>query len=269
MASSPRSLISGGGIAGLTLGDSAERHGLADRAIVEREPSVRTEGDTDGTSSARGGTSPSGWGLTDDLLRHPLPDRRTAEIRRQNEVYRPFISVPIARVLRAALLNKYVTYRRRADLELKILLDRAQARGVIVVRFGRAISEVADHGSHVDVILDDDTEDEFALVFGADGAHSQVRRPIFGESEKFVAFSWGSCRRLSFRRSQRRHRSCHQAARGAGPPRRLLHPLVPPARTRRMSFVIRTSAKFPGAERMAVTKQYFRRRRLDRRAGSE
>jgi len=167
-----RVLISGGGIAGLTLGILLKEHGW-DPLVIEREPALRTEGymmDFFGT----------GWdvaermGLIYDIrmIRYPIDFLEYVD--RNGDLI--FTALPIDR-LRHALGGKY-TPLLRPDLE-RILFNRAAASGV-TVRFATTIQSLNEDDSRVNVTFNDGTSDSFALFFGADGVHSRVRELIFG-----------------------------------------------------------------------------------------
>ncbi len=174
-----RILISGGGIAGLTLGILLKRGGY-DSFVIEREPQLRTEGymmDFFGT----------GWDVAERMGLVPALRAIRYPIDRLEYVAAdgaPFMTMPIARV-RRALAGKYV-YLRRQDLE-RILFDRARAEGVAIA-FGRSIGALEDRGSEVGVTFTDGGTENFALVFGADGVHSDVRKLLFGEEARFERF---------------------------------------------------------------------------------
>jgi 2-polyprenyl-6-methoxyphenol hydroxylase-like FAD-dependent oxidoreductase len=172
-----RVLISGGGIAGLTLGILLKESGW-DPLVIEREPALRTEGymmDFFGT----------GWdvaermGLVDDIRRIGYPIDLLEYVDRNGNPLFP--GIPIDRVKRA-LGGKY-TPLLRPDLE-RILFDRAAASGV-TVRFATTIRSLQESDSGVNVTFSDGTSEPFALLFGADGIHSRVRELIFGQESQF------------------------------------------------------------------------------------
>ncbi|MEM7192852.1 MAG: FAD-dependent monooxygenase, partial [Pseudomonadota bacterium] len=98
-----------------------------------------------------------------------------------------YASLPIARLSRA-LKGKYA-YLSRADL-VRILYERAKDLGVDI-RFGTKITDLSEQETHVDVAFDNGGTDAFALVFGADGVHSGVRRLMFGDESQFARFLGG------------------------------------------------------------------------------
>ncbi len=174
-----RALISGAGIAGLTLAIRLKEAGWAP-VIVEREPAVRSEGymmDFFGT----------GWdvaermGLVDALRAVHYPIERMQYV---DEAGTPWLAVEIETV-RKVLHGKYV-YLRRSDLE-RILHDRARAAG-LDVRFGTTVTSLEDGDAGVAVTLDDGSEDRFDLVFGADGFHSNLRSLVFGPEAAYARF---------------------------------------------------------------------------------
>jgi 2-polyprenyl-6-methoxyphenol hydroxylase-like FAD-dependent oxidoreductase len=179
-AGNGRCLISGAGIAGLTLGVCLKQHGF-DPVIVERDPALRAEGymmDFFGT----------GWDVAERLdligalrkIRYPIDFMEYVD-----DDGATWLRVEIDRI-RKALHNDYV-YLRRSDLE-RILFDRAVAAGVSV-RFGTTIEAIGEEDEDsVPATLSDGTTDRFAFVFGADGFHSRVRELVFGPESQFARF---------------------------------------------------------------------------------
>lgn len=174
-----RVLISGGGIAGLTLGIFLHKNGW-EPLIIERDPALRTEGymiDIFGT----------GWdvaerlGVVDALkaIRYPFDFLGYVD-----DIGKPYALVPIGR-MKNAFGGKYITLRR-SDLE-NILFEKAKDAG-ISVRFGTVVRSLEDTGSSVEVEFEDNSRDSFSMVFGADGAHSRVRQLVFGPEERFSRF---------------------------------------------------------------------------------
>ncbi len=173
-------LISGGGIAGLTLGILLKENGW-DPIVIERAPAMRTEGymmDFFGT----------GWDVAERMgllgeireVRYPIDDLEYVD----RDGNPRFPAVPIERVRRA--FDGNYTYLRRSDLE-RILFRRASAAGV-PVRFGTTVRSLRETDSEVEVTFNDGTSDTFGLLFGADGVHSNVRELVFGDETKFARF---------------------------------------------------------------------------------
>jgi 2-polyprenyl-6-methoxyphenol hydroxylase-like FAD-dependent oxidoreductase len=182
MAIDGKILISGAGIAGLTLAILLKDQGH-DPVVVERDESVRAEGymmDFFGS----GLDVAERMGLVPELRKIRYPIDALQFVDSQGQIY---AAVPISRVSRA-LDAKYV-YLRRSDLE-RILYERAKAAGVDI-RFGREIAALVARDDTVHVKFDDGSEGDFALVFGADGVHSGVRRLVFGDESQFARFLGG------------------------------------------------------------------------------
>jgi 2-polyprenyl-6-methoxyphenol hydroxylase-like FAD-dependent oxidoreductase len=174
-----RVLISGGGIAGLTLAILLKERGW-EPLVIERDPRLRTEGymmDFFGT----------GWDVAERMdlvdalraIRYPIDRLDYVDARG-----RAYISIPIERI-KKALHGKYV-YLRRSDLE-RVLFERARALNV-AIRFGLTIEAVEERGSALHVIFHDGEAEDFALLFGADGAHSRVRELVFGPEMQFSRY---------------------------------------------------------------------------------
>jgi 2-polyprenyl-6-methoxyphenol hydroxylase-like FAD-dependent oxidoreductase len=172
-------LISGGGIAGLTLGGLLHEKGW-EPLIIERDPALRTEGymmDFFGT----------GWdvaeriGIIDSLrsISYPIDYMEYVD-----ESGKPFLSMSIDLVRRA--LNGKYEYLRRSDLE-KILYEWILSLG-INVRFSSSVKTLNDTGSEVHVEFEDGSTNNFAFVFGADGVHSNIREIVFGPEKQFERF---------------------------------------------------------------------------------
>ena len=174
-----RILISGGGIAGLTLAIELKRRGF-EPLVIEREDGLRREGymmDFFGT----------GWdvaermGLIERLraVRYPIDSLEFVDAGGA-----PYVHMPIER-MRRALDDKYV-YLRRPDLE-RILAERAGEAGV-EVRYGTSLSAIEDRGDRVHAQFESGGADDFALVVGADGVHSRLRELAFGPERQFARF---------------------------------------------------------------------------------
>jgi 2-polyprenyl-6-methoxyphenol hydroxylase-like FAD-dependent oxidoreductase len=172
-------LISGGGIAGLTLAILLKEQGF-EPLVVERDSALPEAGymmDFFGT----------GWdvaermGLVEALLaiRYPIDALEFVDAGGRTR-----ISVPIDRV-RRALDGRYV-YLRRNDLA-RILYERARSAGV-AIRFGTSIETLQEREDGVQVTFAGGGDCVAALVFGADGIHSRVRELAFAPESRFARF---------------------------------------------------------------------------------
>jgi 2-polyprenyl-6-methoxyphenol hydroxylase-like FAD-dependent oxidoreductase len=176
---SKKVLISGGGIAGLTLGILLKEKGW-EPTIVERDKAMRTEGYVIDFAGA-------GWdvsermGIIDEIRKVTYQVDTWQYVTSQGK---PYISLSINDI-RKVLDGKY-TYLRRSDLE-QILFKRAQEVGVTIT-FGTTIESLDDTGKEVIATLSNGKKDSFALVFGADGVHSNIRKLVFGPESQFDKF---------------------------------------------------------------------------------
>ncbi|MDD1679364.1 MAG: FAD-dependent monooxygenase [Methanomicrobiales archaeon] len=181
-------LISGGGIAGLTLGILLNRNGW-DPVIVERDPAFRTSGymmDFFGT----------GWdvaermGVIEEIQRVRYPFEYREYVDQQG---RPrFPRIPLEQISQA-FYGKSVSIRR-PDLA-RILYNRATSEGVSV-RFGTTIEKVRETDMEVEAQFNNGDTDSFRLLFGADGVHSRVREMVFGPvsvRERFLGYYVAGC----------------------------------------------------------------------------
>lgn len=78
------------------------------------------------------------------------------------------------------LKDRYVSIAR-GDLASTVYRSCQEVRA----RFGQSIVAIEERERNVRVRLSDDSEDEFDLVVGADGLHSQVRSLAFGPEAQF------------------------------------------------------------------------------------
>jgi 2-polyprenyl-6-methoxyphenol hydroxylase-like FAD-dependent oxidoreductase len=172
-------LISGGGIAGLTLAILLKRMGWQP-TVVERNDAPSTEGymmDFFG----------SGWdvaermGLIGDLNAIHYPIKRMEFVDGDGRAY---MTAPIERISRA-LSHRYC-YLRRSDLE-RILFNRVRNKGVDV-RFGTTIESLSETADDVSATFSDGKRESFALVIGADGIHSRVRDLVFDPARTVMTY---------------------------------------------------------------------------------
>ncbi len=171
-------LISGAGIAGLTLAFWLERFGFAP-TLVEKRPDRFDEGymiDFYGS----GYDVAEKMGLLDPLReRHyPIPTLQFVDDRG-----RPTSEMNVER-FRALLDYRHFNFMR-GDLEA-VLFEAVAGR--VSIHQGTTITSLENRPDGVAVRLSDGREAEFDLVVGADGIHSHVRRLVWGPENRFERF---------------------------------------------------------------------------------
>lgn len=168
-------LISGAGVAGLTLAFWLKRFGF-NPTMVERHPSLRT-----------GGYKIDLRGVALDVLKRmgiysEIVDSRTAikyaicVDENGNEVTR----------MTPDLLG---TRLENVDLEIMrgtLCVIMQKAIGDKECLFGDSIAQIVENSDGVHVIFEKNEPRTFDLVIGADGLHSRVRQLVFGDETKFI-----------------------------------------------------------------------------------
>ncbi len=169
-------LISGAGIAGLSLALRLRQHGLVP-VVVERSPRLRDGGYMLGLSDP-GLDAAERMGVADALraARH-MPKRLVyvdGDGRERFSIGGP-------------ALDRLVGERRfnllRGDIERALY---GRVRDDVEVRFGVSVQSVEEGRAGIGVRLSDGAEIGCDLVVGADGLHSRVRAVRFGAEEDFV-----------------------------------------------------------------------------------
>ncbi|WP_406513280.1 FAD-dependent monooxygenase [Streptomyces sp. NBC_00161] len=164
-----RILISGAGIAGLTLAYWLARHGLRP-TIVERAPELRTGG--------------NGVDVRDDAV---TVAERMGLMNRIRELATDvngmkFVDAADRAVARISIRETASVEIMRGDL---VALLREVADDV-EIRFGDSIRALKQDAHGVTVAFERAPVRRFDLVIGADGMHSNLRRLAFGPEERFV-----------------------------------------------------------------------------------
>lgn len=171
-----RVLISGAGIAGLSLALRLHQRGLTP-TVLERAPRLRDSGYMLGLSDP-GTDAAERMGIASALRAlHYVPERLAYVDGRGRERF-AIGRRTVERFVGARQLNLM-----RGDIE-RALHDRVRAFGE--VRFGASITSLDERPDGVRAVLEDGTAIECDLVVGADGLHSTVRALRFGPEERFL-----------------------------------------------------------------------------------
>lgn len=173
-----RVLISGAGIAGLSLALRLGQRGLTP-ILVERSPTLRAGGYMLGLVGP-GYDAAERMGIVDELRRIQYAPQQIVYIGPNgNERWR----------LEGRALATLVGHRQfslmRSDIE-RVLHDKVRDRAEI--RFSTSVEAIDVSAAGIAATLTDGTTLDADLVVGADGLHSRIRSLCFGEEKIFVRF---------------------------------------------------------------------------------
>jgi len=170
-----RVLISGSGIAGLTLANRLHQHGIGS-VVIEQAADLRQEGyaiDFFGT----GYEVAERMGLIDRLFSQHIAFDGIEYVNAQGKLIAKLDSA----LLRKITEGKYMALMRWS---LEEALYEA-LEGSVEVRFGRWLVTAEPEKQAVEVTFNDGTSESFDLLIGADGVHSATRALVFGPDEQF------------------------------------------------------------------------------------
>lgn len=181
-----RVLISGGGIAEFTLAYRLRRYGF-EPLVIEQDLALRHD-------SYRLGFCGTSYGVVERT--GVLPALRKRQLPSEDIAYVNASGKRTAH-LSIEVMNKVAPNRRMALMHatLEVVLYQAPAKRV-EIRYGMTPVAVHTRPETVAVTFQDGTTEFLDLLIGADGAHSQVRRLVFGNDALFwrtLGYAIASC----------------------------------------------------------------------------
>jgi 2-polyprenyl-6-methoxyphenol hydroxylase-like FAD-dependent oxidoreductase len=170
-----RVLISGGGIAGLTLAYWLQRSGI-EPVVIEQADVLRSEGyaiDFFGT----GYDVAERMDLINRLQAQQVPVKEVAYV---NASGRLIARLDMA-LMRKVMHGKYMALMHSTLVEAlyEAIADQVE------VRFGRSLAAVEQDPERICAAFNDGTTGTFDLLIGAEGIHSNTRELIFGPESHF------------------------------------------------------------------------------------
>ncbi|MDN5861102.1 MAG: FAD-dependent monooxygenase [Pseudonocardia sp.] len=171
-------LISGGGVAGMTLAYWLHRYGHQP-VVVERSPHGRLGGygfDFHGT----GFDIAQRMGVVDDLTPFQLPVEAVVYLNDTGKVTARLTTELLRKIIRGPYMGLM-----HSGLE-EVLIDAIS--GNVEIRYQQSIAAVCQDLDHVQVSFADGTREGFDLLVGADGIHSRTRELVFGPQDTFARY---------------------------------------------------------------------------------
>ncbi|MGG6270074.1 FAD-dependent monooxygenase [Leptolyngbya sp. AN03gr2] len=168
-------LISGGGIAGLTLAYWLREYGFQP-IVIDKATEFRRIGYPLGTYGASVQILEK-MGLLDTLAAKSIPMTESAFVDGNGQIIR---KLDMGKFFTVGERNLALS---RADLHLTIY---DAVKDQVEIRFGRSIESIEQQSDRVIATFDSGKTESFNLLIGADGVHSRTRRQVFGSGfEKF------------------------------------------------------------------------------------
>ena len=167
-------LISGAGVAGLTLAYWLKRHGFVP-TLIEKHPSIRT-----------GGYKIDLRGVALDILKRM--EIYPAIVENRTAITHAICVDKAGNQLTQMSADLCGTRLESIDLEFmrgKLCLIMRDALDDIECLFGDSITHISENSNGVIVEFEKNKPRTFDIVVGADGLHSAVRKLVFGDESNF------------------------------------------------------------------------------------
>lgn len=174
-----RVLISGGGIGGLTLAYWLRRSGM-EPVVIERADRLRTGGYAIDFAGS-GFDVAERMGILPALERNQVPVDRLVYVDRAGK---QIAALPLDRVRQLVVGGRYLALMHQT---LERVLHEA-VRDDVEIRFGTSVASLEQQQNGVEVTFSDGSRESFALVVGADGIHSNIRKLAAGDESQFRRF---------------------------------------------------------------------------------
>lgn len=173
-----RVLISGGGIAGLTLAYWLRQYNILP-TVIEQANSTRRDGYAIDFYGA-GYDVAERMGMLNQLRQQQIPIDAISYVGKSGK--------PIA-TLDISLMQRIMHNRYMALMHWTLEEALYEAIGDDVeVQYGRSLTAVEPGPDEVVVTYNDGAEETFDILIGADGVHSNTRRLVFGSEEQYRRF---------------------------------------------------------------------------------